>query len=461
MQTETQTPNTPGKLPPEIKGLPVIGCAGSMIKDPTGFLLDCARKHGPLFRAKMGSGGMLVAAHPDDLRHILQDNAKNYIRGRSVDLIRPMLGNGLPLNDGDSWLKQRRTMQPVFNRGHVALMANAMITVVGKHLSRMRVGDREDIHLFMTNLTRDVIVDTMFSDSLGADTTHIDHALTVIGQYVARYSFIPVHIPLSWPLPDNIRFRRAIEALDRLVYGLIDRRKSQALAGVKKAQPDLLDALLAAKDPETGDCMDPKQLRDEVLTIFFAGHETTANALTWTLVELSNHPEWARKMHAEVGEIVGDRTATVEDVMALPVTNAILREVMRLHPPAWIFARVAEKDDLLRGFQINKGQVVLMSPYITHRLAEFWPQPERFDPERFLRENPFSMGGAKQPHYLPFGAGPHVCIGNYFAITEAVLALIAIAKHGHWVLDRPDWVREKAGATLGASHTTATIRSWS
>ena len=223
-----QTVAHAAKLPPEIKGLPLIGCAASMIKDPTGFLLRCAREHGPLFRAKMGEGGMLVAAHPDDLRHILQDNAKDYIRGRSVDLIRPMLGNGLPLNDGDSWLKQRRTMQPVFNRGHVALMAHAMIAVVSRHLARMRVGDREDIHVFMTNVTRDVIVETMFSDSLGADTHQIDRALTVIGDYVARYSFVPVHIPLSWPLPDNIRFRRAIETLDRLVYGLIERRKCLA-----------------------------------------------------------------------------------------------------------------------------------------------------------------------------------------------------------------------------------------
>lgn len=449
---------SPLKLPPEIKGLPLVGCAPYMIKDAPGFLRKCAQEHGALFRAKMGSGGMLVASHPDDLRHILQENAKDYIRGNSVDLIRPMLGNGLPLNDGDSWLKQRRTMQPAFNRGHVALMGNAMIRVVDKHLARLRVGDREDIHRFMTNLTRDVIVETMFSDSLGEDTSHIDHALTVIGEYVAKYSFIPVHIPLEWPLPDNIRFRKAIEVLDRLVYGLIDKRKQKP---APEGQGDLLDALLAAKDPETGEHMEQKQLRDEVLTIFFAGHETTANALTWTLIELSKHREWADKMQAEVRSVIGDRAVKVEDVMALPVTNAILREALRLHPPAWIFARVAQREDSLRGFKIKKGQVVLLSPYLTHRLREYWPDPERFDPERFLKENPHALGGAKMTHYLPFGSGPHVCIGNYFAISEAVLALVGIAKHGRWVLDRPESVRDKPGATLSASGTAATICRWS
>jgi cytochrome P450 len=431
-----------------------------MISDAPEFLLRCAAEKGPLFRAKMGAGSMLVVAHPDDLREILQDNAKMFVRGASLDLIRPMLGNGLPMTDGDFWLKQRRTMQPVFNKGHVGLMANGMIRVVDKHLRQLRVGDREDIHRRMTNLTRDVIVETMFSDSLGANTAHIDQALTVIGQYVARYSFLPVRIPMHWPLPDNIRFRKAIATLDRLVYGLIDRRRA-AKPTMDQAAGDLLDALLAARDPETGEQMSEKQLRDEVLTIFFAGHETTANALTWTLIELSKNPEWGDKMRAEVLAVLGSRPPTVQDVMALPVTNAVLREAMRLHPPAWIFARVAQQDTLLRGFEIRRGQTVLLSPYVTHRLKEYWPDADRFDPNRFLNDNPYSLGGSKQPHYLPFGAGPHVCIGNYFAVTEAVLALVAIARHSRWVLTKPNAVRTKVGTTLGASHTDATLRAWS
>jgi cytochrome P450 len=440
---------------PEVRGLPLVGCAPHMLRDGPGFLLRTARERGPIFRAKMGPGAMLVVAHPDDLRYVLHEQAKHFDRGNSVDLIRPMLGNGLPLSDGELWLRQRRTMQPAFNRGRIAALTEAMARVCERRARELTAGALVNVHAFFTVLTRDVIVETMFSDSLGDDTAAIDEALTVIGAYVARYAFVPVKVSLDWPLPDNVRFRRAIATLDRLVYGLIDARRKSA-----ERKGDLLDALLDARDPETGAPMAERQLRDEVLTIFFAGHETTANLLTWTAVELSAHRDWAVRVRDELASVPEDKRADAEFLSKLPVTNAVLRESLRLHPPAWIFARVAQRDDALRGYEIRKGQHVLLCPLVTHRLEEYWPDPDRFDPERFLSSNPFTMGGAREPHYVPFGAGPHVCIGNHFAITEAIVALMAVAPRGRLSITAPERVRAKVGATLTASHTDAVVSRW-
>lgn len=436
----------PAAAIPEVPGLPLVGHLPAVLRDITGCLLRAVQTHGPLVRLRVGGGAMTLVAHPEDLRHILQEKSRRYVRGRTVDLIRPMLGNGLPLSDGEFWLRQRRTMQPAFARPRIAAMVPAMTRVIRRHLDPLRDGDELRAHDLMMRITRDVIVETMFSDSLD-DIDALDDALGTIERYVARYAFLPLRVPLWLPTPDNRGFRRALETLDRAVYGLIDRRRAAPPPDDAPAR-DLLDALLRARDPETGRGMSPTELRDEVMNIFYAGHETTANLLTWTALMLTRHPEVEDRLRAEVDAVLGGREAEVADVPRLGYTSAVLRETLRLYPAAWIFAREAAEDDRLRGHAVARGTRLLIVPYATHRLPAYWPDPERFDPERFLRDPSLGLGGARNFAYLPFGAGPHVCIGNHLALTEAALVLAGLHQRGRLRALRPELARPRAAATL-------------
>jgi cytochrome P450 len=432
---------------PEARGLPLLGNIPAMLRDAPGCLLGAVREHGPLVRVRLGSGGMLLVAHPEDLEHVLQEHNRRYIRGHTVDLIRPMLGNGLPLSDGEFWLRQRRTMQPLFARPRIAALVSTIVEVSRRYLEPLRAGTELSTHYLMMRVTRDVIVQTMFSSSLGDDVTELDTALAAIERHVARYGFFPLRIPAWLPTPDNVRFRRAIATLDRLVYGLIARRRTEP-ATAQAPTRDLLDALMWARDPKTGAGMSEVELRDEVMNIFFAGHETTANILTWAVLELSRHPEVETRLRDEVDAVLGGRDPESADLPRLVYVDAVLREVLRLHPAAWIFVREAAEDDELRGHRVARGTAVVLFPYATHRLPEHWPEPERFDPERFLRDRSIGLGGTKNWAYIPFGAGPHVCIGNHLAMTEATIVLAMLYQRGRLNALHPERARPQAAATL-------------
>lgn len=431
---------------PEARGIPVLGNIPALARDAIGCLLGAVQQHGPLVRVRVGSGGMLLVAHPEDLEHVLQVHNRRYIRGRTVDMIRPMLGNGLPLSDGEFWLRQRRTMQPLFARPRIAAMVETMVAVTRRYVAELQPGDELETHYLMMRITRDVIVETMFSTTLGADVDELDAALATIERHVARYGMFPVKIPGWLPTPDNVRFRRAIATLDRLVYGLLAQRRE---APTVDAPPrDLLDALMQARDPETHEGMSEVALRDEVMNIFFAGHETSANLLTWSVLELSRDPDVEARLRDEVQAVLGGREPEAADVPRLELVSAVLRETLRLHPAAWIFARQAAEDDELRGHRVAKGATVILFPYATHRLPEYWPEPERFDPDRFLRDPSIGLGGTKNWAYVPFGAGPHVCIGNHLAMTEAAIVLAMLYQRGRLRALHPERARPKAAATL-------------
>lgn len=430
---------------PEARGLPLVGELPTILHDIIGCLNTAVRRHGPLVRIRVGLGWLTVVSHPDDLKQILQERNRNYVRGSSVDIIRPMLGNGLPLSDGEFWLRQRRIMQPSFARPRIAAMLPTFVRVAHRYLDPLRDGERLNTHYLMMRITRDVIVETMFSDSLGGDTAQLDEALATIEHYTVRYGFLPIKVPLWLPTPDNIRFRRALQVLDRTVFGLIERRKRE---GASETPRDLLDSLLRARDPETGEAMSPVELRDEVMNIFFAGHETSANLLTWTVLELTKNPEIEARARAEVEAVLGGRDPEEGDVPRLGYTGAVLRETLRLHPAAWVLARIAAEDDVLRGHPIRRGTMLMLFPYGTHRLPEFWPDPERFDPERFIRDPSLGLGGVKNFAYVPFGAGPHQCIGNHLAYTEAIVVLALLLQRGRLRALYPDRARPKPAATL-------------
>ena len=291
----------------------------------------------------------------------------------------------------------------------------------------------------MMRLTRDIIVETMFSNQLGADTAELDAAFAELERYVARYSFVPFKVPLWLPTPDNMSFRRALATLDRLIVGLISARQA---SGEKHG--DLLDALLEARD-EDGQPMPPAELRDESVSIFFAGHETSANALTWATYLVSTHPEVFERLREEADRVIGDRLPTTEDVPKLEYAAAVLRETMRLYPSGWIYGRVAERDDVLRGYQIRKGDMLGICPLVAHRLPESWPDPERFDPERFVGEKTNSN---RDFTYIPFGSGPHMCIGIHLAMVEMAIVLAMIVRRAKLVVEHPENVRMQSTITL-------------
>jgi cytochrome P450 len=422
------------------KSIPLLGAAPWMLGDPVQFILRSAREHGPLVRIPLGPRTLTLIAHPEDMRRVLQEDHENYLRGRVVDPIRPMLGESLPTTDGQVWRRKRRIMQPAFNRTRLNNLVGAMATVTARYVNEFREGQRLNASDLMMRLTRDVIVQTMFSDELGADTPALDLALADLEHYIARYTFVPFRVPLWLPTPDNFAFRRAIATLDRLVVRLVTARRKSV-----NKQGDLLDALLEARDAETGEAMSERELRDELVSIFFAGHETTANALTWTTYLISTHPEVFGRLREEADRVLGGRVPTAQDVLQLEYTTAVLREALRLYPPGWIFGRVAERDDVLRGYSIRKGDMLAISPLVTHRLPEFWPAPDRFDPERFVVDK---SGTNRDYSYLPFGSGPHMCIGSHFAMMEAAVALAMIVRHAQLVVEQPEKVQMRSTITL-------------
>jgi cytochrome P450 len=425
--------------PPVAPGIPLLGAAPDMLRDAVGFVLRTTRALGPLFRIPLGPRTLTLIAHPDDLRRVLQEEPKDYPRGKVVDPMRPMLGNGLPMTDGAVWRRKRRTMQPGFNKPRIAKLTDTMSAVTKRYVDTFRDGERLDAHDLMMRLTRDIIVETMFSNQLGADTAELDAAFMELERYVARYSFVPFKVPLWLPTPDNVSFRRALATLDRLIVGLIAARQASG-----EKHEDLLDALLEARDDE-GQPMSPQELRDESVSIFFAGHETSANTLTWTTYLVSTHPEVFERLREEADRVIGDRLPTMEDVPKLEYAAAVIRESMRLYPPGWIYGRVAEHDDVLRGHQIRKGDMLGICPLVAHRLPESWPDAERFDPERFAGDKTNSN---RDFTYIPFGSGPHMCIGIHLAMAETVIVLAMIVRRAKLVVERPEDVRMQSTITL-------------
>jgi cytochrome P450 len=316
-------------------------------------------------------------------------------------------------------------MQPIFHRQRIATLYQKMVGCVEDLLARwaaeVRDGEARDVHHDMMRVTLDIVSQTMFSANVMNDLDKIGpEAVNITVDYAFQRLQNPFSIPARWPTPGNRRFWRVMRALDDLLYGIIEARR-----GGGKPQDDLLDMLLAARDEDTGEGMNDRELRDEVITTLAAGHETTAITLTWTWYLLSQHPEIERRVHEEVDRALGGRLPTLDDLAAVPYTLQVFAEAMRLYPSAPILPRLTTRATTLGGYDLPAGSRVLVNLFNLHRHPDFWPDPEKFDPDRFTPEK------RKAQHryaYLPFGAGPHLCIGKSFALLEAHLLLVAIAQ---------------------------------
>ena len=393
-----------------------------MGRDRLGFLTTLAGRYGDIARVPLGPETLYLFNHPDLIRDVLVTNHRNFHKGRGLERARVLLGSGLLTSEDEFHLRQRRLAQPAFHRQRVAAYGETMASYGAARRDRWRAGSVIDAHQEMMALTLAIVGKTLFDADVEHEAAEIGAALKTTFESFNFGFFLPFGQLLDrLPLPPTLRFRKARARLDATIYRMInDRRASGTDHG------DLLSMLLLAHDTEgDGGRMTDLQLRDEAMTLFLAGHETTANALTWTWYLLSRHPDVEARLHAEVDSALGSRLPTADDLASLPYTRMVLAESMRLYPPAWILGRRALAPFEAGGFEIPARSIVLMSQYVTHRDARWFPNPERFDPERFLPERQ-----AERPKlaYFPFGAGPRVCIGEQFAWMEGIILLATIAQ---------------------------------
>lgn len=401
---------------------PILGDVPEFRRDPLAFFTERAR-HGDLVPTQLVTRGFF-ANHPDYVKHVLQDNHTNYMKGPLYPRLKPVVGEGLLTSEGEFWRRQRRLAQPAFSRERVAGFATIMTARTGAMLERWGAsagrGAPLDVHAEMMGLTLAILGDTVFGMDLSRDSDTVTQAVTTAIEITNQrlYSLFPA--PLSWPTPQNRRYRQALATLDAVVHDMIAAKRRSA-----SASNDLLSMWMEARDDETGGGMSDRQLRDEAMTMMIAGHETTALVLSFTSHLLAGHPDVERKLREEIAHALGDRVPTAEDVARLPYTALVIHEAMRLYPPAWFIARRAIADDVIGGRKIPAGSGVLLVSYLTHRHPAFWDNPAAFDPERFTAAR---SAGRPRFAYFPFAGGPRQCIGNSFALMEAMLILAMIVQ---------------------------------
>ena len=389
-------------------------------REPLSFLRNLRERYGDLITLPTVLGPFTLVFHPDGVRHVVQENHFNYRKGGSSNAVLSLtLGNGLLTNNGDSWLTQRRLIQPIFHRKRIAGFGSLMTERAQAWIEEVDLNTGQPLDLFqqMSGLTLSIVCRALFGADVLPYKQRVFEATGIINHLEAQAFYVPWL--LSLPTPQRQRLFEAKATLDAIVDELIVGRRNRLM----ESENDLLTMLLQARDEETGLGMSDQQVRDEVMTLMAAGHETTSNALCWTLMLLAQHPDIEARLREEYTRVLGGCAVQLEDLSQLTFARMVLEESMRLYPPAWIFARSAIDEDEIGGYRIPKGAYVLMAPAVTHRHPDFWEQPDVFDPERF---DPDRANGRHRFAYFPFGGGPRVCIGNQFALTEAQLILATI-----------------------------------
>lgn len=410
------------RLPPGPKGVPVMGVGLEMQKDIVGKLMEGFRTYGNIVRFPIPRFEIYLLAHPDDVKHVLQENNKNYPKIPLVDnKFKRISGEGLLTASGPHWMKQRRLSQPAFHRQRIAGFGTIMTDTTAKALERWQrvadTGQTLDMRYEMMRISLDVMSETLFAADMSAHADMVSEAVSVMFEHTHTRLNAVVDPPLNVPIPSNRRFLRSRENLDRMVYDLIRERRQRKDA---KDTGEFLSILMDVRDEDTGAGMSDVEIRDEIMTFIFAGHETVSTGLTWVLVLLSQHPGVRRRMHAEIDAVLGGRTPTPEDVPKLRYTSMAIDEAMRLYPPIWLIARQPLEDDEIGGYHVPAGTFVFVPPYVVHRNPEFWTNPEGFDPERMAPE---AQQGRHRYAYYPFGGGPRKCIGDYFGLLEMQLVV--------------------------------------
>jgi cytochrome P450 len=392
-----------------------------MQRDPIGFLSRLAREYGDVVHFTFGLQHLYFFNHPDLIREVLVSQARSFEKGRALKRSKVILGEGLLTSEHDVHKRQRRLAQPAFHRDRVSRYAEVMIERAVRTRERWHDGEVIDVHQQMMGLTLSIVASTLFGAQVDDQADDIAGALTELMEMFPLLLVPFAEVLQHLPLPQTLRFRRAIRRLDRTIYSIIDERRASG-----EDRGDLLSMLLLAQDEEgDGGGMTDKQVRDEAMTLFLAGHETTANALAWTWYLLAQHPEVERELHHELDSVLGERLPVPGDYSRLPYTEMVLAESMRLYPPAYSVGRLAIEDVTVGDTRMRRGAIAVLSQWVTHRDPRWWPDPDRFDPLRFT---PQAKASRPKMSYFPFGGGPRICIGESFAWMEGVLLMATIAQ---------------------------------
>ena len=414
----------PRRTPPGPRGHWLLGNLPERRKDPLDLFMRGRARYGDVVHYPMGPFRMYQVSHPDDVKRVLVDNARNYPKTSLMQRLKPVLGEGLLLSEGDFWKRQRRLAQPAFHRERLAELAATVAPIVEPALQRWEaLAERGEVFDLAAELIRLVLTLTgrmLFSTDLSASATAVERAVSTLLEEMNLQVLRALPLPDFLPLPGHLRLRASIRVLDRIVLDIIGQRHAHP-----HVENDVLSLLMEARDADNGEGMSDRQLRDEVMTLLLAGHETTANALAWTFYLLQRHPEVEARLAQELDTVLGDRVPTFQDLPRLPYTARVFDEALRLYPPAWLISRLALAEDVLGGYPIPAGSIVVILPYVIHRHPDLWTDPERFDPDRFLPERAATRSRFA---FLPFGAGQRMCIGSGLALLEGQLVLAMVAR---------------------------------
>jgi len=416
-------PAKAGRQVPGPRGNPILGSIRDIQRDNIQTFMDAWQEYGDIVHFR-GPLTINLLVHPDYVQHVLRDNFRNYPRPEFVrDKLKSIVGEGLVAAEGEQWAKSRRITQPAFDPQRIKELAPVVTDTTAGLLDELERhaagGGPIDVKSAMMHISLANLANAIFKADIRADIPRIEPAVAYALEHTNRRLTSPVD-PQRFPLASTRRFREMLNVVDVIIYRLIGERRRATNGGA-----DLVSLLLGTRDPETGESMDDRQVRDEVIGFFIAGHETVSSALTWTWYLLSQNPDCWRRLKEEVDHVVGDRVPTAEDIPNLTYTQNVLLEAMRLYPPIFVLMRRALEDDEVGGYHIPKDANVVLCAYVTHRHPEFWHNPEGFDPDRFLPER---AEGIHRMAYYPFAGGPRKCIGNTFAMVEMPLVVAMVAQ---------------------------------
>ncbi|HEY3170450.1 MAG TPA: cytochrome P450 [Thermoanaerobaculia bacterium] len=408
------------RCPPGPRGRFLLGDLPEFARDILGFVTSCAREYGDVTRLRLGRYDAYLLNHPDLVDFVLRKHRENFVKHRFFwRHVTAIFGTGLLTSEGEFWLRQRRLAAPAFHPDRIAGYGDVMVSYADRLVDDWRDGEVRDVHKDMMRVTMQIVSKTLFDAEVERDVDEVGRAFELVLKEIALRFRRPFKIP-DWILtPGNLRYRRGIRLLERLVSRILQERRA-----APGDRGDLLSMLMTARDDE-GNAMSDAQVRDELVTLFLAGHETTAIALSWTWYLLAHHPLVKDRLLKELFEELDRRPATVSDLPRLPFADAVVKEAIRLYPPAYVLGREALADCEIGGYPIPAGATVFMSPWVMHRDPRWFASPEKFLPERWL-----DGLAARLPRfaYMPFGGGPRVCIGDRFATMEAVLVLATVAR---------------------------------
>jgi len=412
-------------LPPMVEGGWPIGSARYFAEDPIALFEKAVPKYGDVFQ--LGSvffrfmpdfDHFIAVTHPDHVKHIMQDNNRNYVKSFAYRVLENLVGKGLLTSEGDFWRKQRRLMQPGFHKERLTSFGQIMTDACREMLDQWRKlpdGSEVNVSKHMMEMTLKTVCRAMFSTDVGQAMEVVSREFDVANELMNSRIVNPTTLPLWMPTPRNLRERKSYEAIKAVVADVIDQRRRAT-----ERHDDLLAMLMETEDADTGERMTDQQVQDEVITMFLAGHETTAVALAWLFHALDQNPKVEQLAAKEAKDVLQGRTPNLGDLRNLTYIRMVIDETLRLYPPAWLIGRHSLEEDQIGGFRIPPKSNCMIPVYHIHRDQRFWDDPEQFRPERFSPEN------AEKRHkfvYFPFGGGPRLCIGNSFALMEMQLSV--------------------------------------